>query len=128
MTPEAKFWNWMRDKFSQYAHVIRIENSTQRGTPDTYVCLRGHGFWLELKMSEPDGSTHIRNEQKIFGLKHYKAGGNAFVVSWNEKSELISVWLYPIMTLPSKDGYQKIISKPLCIMRKAEFHEEHFIV
>lgn len=34
------------------AFVLQVENGVVMGTPDTYACFEGRGFWVELKFAE----------------------------------------------------------------------------
>jgi hypothetical protein len=46
---ETAVWAALRKHLRPKGHIIRIENSTERGTPDVNYCLDGVEGWIELK-------------------------------------------------------------------------------
>ena len=127
MTPEAKFWEWMRPKLAINSgiHLLRIENSTGRGTPDLNICLNGIEIWVELKVADPQYRTRIRKEQNVFGIKRSLAGGRAFVISL-QPDECISIWRYPMESVPDKE-YRIITDNNYFICDKDTFDNQHVL-
>ncbi len=109
MTPEAKFWNWLKPHLK--GHVQRIENSIERGTPDVNICHEGKEIWLELKVPKSSNCVDIRKEQRVWAVRRSLAGGKVFVLARNE-SGILSAWRMPVVTVTVNDTYQRICENP----------------
>jgi hypothetical protein len=87
---EHALWVTLRTKLKgRYptAHVKRIENAVEKGTPDVNYCIRGAEGWLELKEADlwpVKGGVlrldHYTNEQRIWHKLRNRAGGRVFVL------------------------------------------------
>ena len=70
------------------AHVVQVENPLAgAGTPDTYLCVRGVGVWVELKHiplpkrpTTPLRLDHLRTGQVQWMAAERRAGGRAWVL------------------------------------------------
>lgn len=114
---ESKFWTGLSKSLPGF--LLRIENTTQRGTPDVYWLFRGHSAWVELKVDDGAG-TILRAEQKAFAERVAKYDGHYFVVSWLFEAEGVAVWHYPFDTLYVNGKGHLITEHPhfLCEKRK----------
>lgn len=122
MTPEAKFWNWMSDKFPSGSDIVRLENACSRGTPDVNICLPGGTeIWIELKVAQSNYNVLIRKEQRIFGIRRSKAGGRVFVIAQMPEEDTIRCWKYPIQTRTKNETYQLITDNMYFICHKSQF-------
>lgn len=81
---EANFWHYLRPRLAPYGRLIRIENSTENGTPDVYYLLRGRPGWMELKFrAEPTRAAtpitfdHLTMDQVNWLEDEAKHGGRA---------------------------------------------------
>lgn len=89
MTPEQRYWNMIRDRIP--GHVQRFENAIDRGTPDVNVCHQGIEVWIELKVVE-NRMVKIRKEQRVWGIRRWKAGGKVYLLSADMKTHIHGVW------------------------------------
>ncbi len=48
MTETTQVWRIFREYLGPFGHLVRIENSVEKGTPDVNYCLRGGEGWVEL--------------------------------------------------------------------------------
>ena len=88
--PEQLLWQRLRPFLVKAgAHVSRIENALDPGTPDISYCLRGRERLLELKVALPPPKkltltsrvhVKIRREQKIWWTERHRAGGQVKVL------------------------------------------------
>ena len=70
---EKNLWRWLAKLREEVpgTHIVRIENSAGKGTPDTNCFIPGVGeFWLELKVS----TNPLRPEQKAWRRLRERAG------------------------------------------------------
>lgn len=76
------------ESYDKDAHVVQVENATAgAGTPDTYLCVKGMGAWLELKFIHapkrsrtPIRLDHLRDKQVHWMAREWRAGGYAWVM------------------------------------------------
>jgi hypothetical protein len=83
---ESALWGWLskaEKALRHELHLIRVENSTERGTPDVEGCLNGNTFWLELKSAIRPANPKTpldfptRKEQIDWGKRRRDAGGRS---------------------------------------------------
>lgn len=116
MRPEAKFWDYLRDKLP--GHVSRIENSIGNGMPDFNLCHDGIEIWVELKVSD-ELAPVVRKEQRVWGFNRSRSGGKCFVVALH--NSFIYAWKHPNIQFEKVDDkYQRIVSSPSFICKKSE--------
>jgi hypothetical protein len=92
MGSEASLWTNLRAKLTAlYAgiDVMRVENTTQDGTPDVNMCFEGDEVWVELKHVHafPKRETTtvgkkewIRRAQVDWAYARTKSGGTVFLL------------------------------------------------
>lgn len=90
MGKESSLWDLVRGELSPFAHLERVENRVNEGTPDVNYCFngeRGEG-WLELKDIERwparDDTIvrieHVTEVQRAWWRARRAAGGAVFVL------------------------------------------------
>jgi hypothetical protein len=90
MGKESSLWDLVREELKLFAHLERVENRVNEGTPDVNYCFnggRGEG-WLELKDIEswparPDTVVHIEHVtevQRNWWRQRRASGGAVFVL------------------------------------------------
>jgi penicillin-binding protein-related factor A (putative recombinase) len=81
---EKSLWQTIRREMGHMGHLVRVENTVERGTPDVNGCIMGIEFWLELKEMPkwtrgnfliPHYTLHQRHWLRARGL----ARGRAFL-------------------------------------------------
>lgn len=85
---EAQLWSALRSKIGRFGHLVRIENLTEKGTPDVEGSIRGVGFWIELKEipawpirpETPVRIPHYKPEQRLWIRARTLAGGRVFLL------------------------------------------------
>jgi len=89
-----------------------IETSTGNGVPDLYVqAPHCRSVWLELKVGEIDCPL-IRKEQRLWGMKHQKAGGLSYFLYYRRDQGRCYLYANPVKVvsvigkyLSIQDGY-----------------------
>ncbi len=73
------------------AHSDRIENTTQRGTPDIYAYGAWTG-WIETKVVKRNSTVALDSSQALWLIKHCSKGVDAWIVCWHEAHERMYAW------------------------------------
>lgn len=95
MTLEKNLWSRFR-ACTTWAHLIRVENWAENGTPDVNGCWQGKEFWVELKVAElpkreitPVAVPHFTEDQRRWLHNRSVAGGNAYLLLQVEREYLL---------------------------------------
>lgn len=121
---EAAFRDWLKTTlFAKNCFVNNIESSTKNGIPDMYVVSDHSPFWIELKASEKKTACLIRKEQRVWGLKHQRAGGKAFVIHYIEETKTCEVYGHPIRSVQPSGNYLKILDEPLYVCPRSLLYD-----
>lgn len=116
---ESTLWKWIARglvkarRSGTRLHWQRIENLTGDGVPDTYLCVDGISWWLELKrgVQLTNGAIRVdyRPRQVPWLLDELRAGGQAGVLVQVGKDRLLTINnLITIEMLGSRDGAAQI--------------------
>lgn len=121
---EAKFRQWLSDQWPKHSQQTNIESSTKNGIPDCYVQVPGCvGFWLELKVNEKSSMPLLRPEQRIWGLKHQRAEGRAWIVLLTEDIGACYIFRHPVKDVSMSGKYLKVHDTPIHICHKSQLVE-----
>lgn len=122
MTPEQSFWNYIRPQL--LGHVVRVENTLERGMPDVNICYEGLELWIELKASVSHEQVKIRKEQRVWAIRRNMEGGKIYVLSLDETG-VISLWDWSlgVETETVDETYQRIITYPHVFVEKKNFSQ-----
>lgn len=90
MSGESVFWQYIRKALPKNnLHIMRVENLTNKGTPDINFCYKGVEGWIELKSkltlpvkatTRVFGNKGLSSEQKVWLKNRFDCGGNVFVL------------------------------------------------
>lgn len=109
MTPEQTLNDWIASIFPTVADVMRIECTTMNGVPDFNVCYLGTEAWIESKVMSR--GLLLRKEQYAWGHRRAGAGGDVFVIGWDQTTDMIRIWKFPQITATAYDGkYVRVTS------------------
>lgn len=116
---EASFRQWLKTHLQISGFfVTNIESSTKNGIPDSYVVVDFTPVWLELKVDEEKIAPLIRKEQRIWGMKHERAGGKAWFLHYVEKDSLCYFYKNPVEEVRVSGKYLQILDAPVAMCRK----------
>jgi len=111
MTPEQTFNSWLRQRFVEKDEDwMRVENTTQNGTPDINICKSGIEVWIEAKVMYPKGVL-IRKEQFAWGVRRSECGGNVVVLAQDPEINQVQGWRVTkeLICRPSGDGKTLVV-------------------
>jgi hypothetical protein len=85
---ESSLWKLIKNKYSKFGHIIRVENPILPGTPDVNYCFDGLEGWIELKAiphwpRRPKTLVRIDHytlEQRLWARERSWAGGRVFML------------------------------------------------
>jgi hypothetical protein len=120
---ETKFRTWLKSHLAgKGAHVTNIESSTKNGIPDTYIQIPGcTGFWLELKVTTRLNELPLlRPEQRVWGLKHVRADGQAWLLVFCEEDQICSIYRNPVEKIEIVGDYLRVLDLPIKQFYKGE--------
>ncbi len=109
MTPESKLWHALKDKIPTQAHVQRIENTIERGTPDLNIFYMGKDYWIELKIEE-NSKLYLRKEQAVWAARRHMSGGTSYVIARNMKYDTYTLHQSPFVVEPYNGIEVRIVS------------------
>lgn len=94
MNPESKLWKLIREHLPARCHSQRIENTTERGTPDLHIFIDGKDYWVELKMEQAN-DTFVRKEQFVWAARRAILGGKSYIISRSTKYSTLTLMESP---------------------------------
>lgn len=93
---ESALWQKLKACSEHLAHIVRIENALELGTPDVNGCRNSVDFWIELKYVEKWPKLlyieHFTEKQKTWLVDRGRHGGNAFLLVHVGKDFLLFNW------------------------------------
>lgn len=93
---EMGFCRYLVGKFRELgARASRIENAVSSGIPDINIHAYGEERWFEAKICDHASGIHaskIRPSQYCWHRDQVRAGGNAFIVVYNRKTDSVGLF------------------------------------
>lgn len=88
MARESEIWQWWKKACVGVPdlHQTRVENISNRASPDVEGCLEGHGYQLETKVLQglrkdvSGGTLKFEDGQREWLARRWRCGGRAYVL------------------------------------------------
>lgn len=82
MTESEHIWRLIRDKFSNHAHMCRVENMAGTGMADIEACRQGVSVWIEMKIGQnAKWRLNFRRTQPPVLRRRLNAGGRVWILA-----------------------------------------------